>query len=136
MLNQLKNPLALIGRILIAALFVPAGLQKLTGFAGTVGYAASVGMPLPQVGAAVALVVEIVGGLAFLLGWGTRWVALVLGFFTLVASFFFHNFWGVPPEAAMMQQLLFWKNIAVVGGLLGFAAHGAGDWSVDARKAA
>ncbi|MEQ6436989.1 DoxX family protein [Comamonas sp. w2-DMI] len=136
MLNQLKNPLALIGRILIAALFVPAGLQKLTGFAGTVGYAASVGMPLPQVGVAVALVVEIVGGLAFLLGWGTRWVALVLGFFTLVASFFFHNFWGVPPEAAMMQQLLFWKNIAVVGGLLGFAAHGAGDWSVDARKAA
>lgn len=136
MLNQLKNPLALIGRILIAALFVPAGLQKLTGFAGTVGYAASVGMPLPQVGVAVALVVEIVGGLAFLLGWGTRWVALVLGFFTLVASFFFHNFWSVPPEAAMMQQLLFWKNIAVVGGLLGFAAHGAGDWSVDARKAA
>lgn len=136
MLNQLKNPLALIGRILIAALFVPAGLQKLTGFAGTVGYAASVGMPLPQVGVAVALVVEIVGGLAFLLGWGTRWVALVLGFFTLMASFFFHNFWGVPPEAAMMQQLLFWKNIAVVGGLLGFAAHGAGDWSVDARKAA
>lgn len=136
MLNQLKNPLALIGRILIAALFVPAGLQKLTGFAGTVGYAASVGMPLPQAGVAVALVVEIVGGLAFLLGWGTRWVALVLGFFTLVASFFFHNFWGVPPEAAMMQQLLFWKNIAVVGGLLGFAAHGAGDWSVDARKAA
>lgn len=136
MLNQLKNPLALIGRILIAALFVPAGLQKLTGFAGTVGYAASVGMPLPQAGVAVALVVEIVGGLAFLLGWGTRWVALVLGFFTLVASFFFHNFWSVPPEAAMMQQLLFWKNIAVVGGLLGFAAHGAGDWSVDARKAA
>lgn len=136
MLNQLKNPLALIGRILIAALFVPAGLQKLTGFAGTVGYAASVGMPLPQVGVAVALVVEIVGGLAFLLGWGTRWMALVLGFFTLVASFFFHNFWSVPPEAAMMQQLLFWKNIAVVGGLLGFAAHGAGDWSVDARKAA
>lgn len=136
MLNQLKNPLALIGRILIAALFVPAGFQKIMGFAGTVGYAASVGMPLPQVGVAVGLVVEIVGGLALLLGWGTRWTALILGFFTLVATFFFHNFWSVPADAAMVQELMFWKNIAVVGGLLGFAAHGAGGWSVDARKEA
>ena len=54
--------------------------------------------------------------------------------FTLVASFFFHAYWSVPADAAMMQQLLFWKNIAVTGGLLGFAAHGAGGWSVDARR--
>lgn len=135
MLNQWKNPLDLLGRVLIALLFVPAGLQKISGFAGTVGYAASVGMPMPQVAVAVGLVIEIVGGLAILLGWQTRWAALILGFFTLVASFFFHNFWAVPAEAAMMQQLLFWKNIAVVGGLLGYAAHGAAGWSVDGRKA-
>ena len=78
--------------------------------------------------------VEIVGGLALLLGWCTRWAALALAFFTLVASFFFHAYWSVPADAAMMQQLLFWKNIAVTGGLLGFAAHGAGGWSVDARR--
>jgi putative oxidoreductase len=136
MLNQLKNPLALIGRILIAVMFVPAGFQKLMGYAGTVGYAASAGMPLPEVGVGVAIVLEIVGGLALLLGWGTRWVALILGVFTLVASFIFHAFWSVPAEAVMVTQLLFWKNIAIVGGLLGFAAHGAGDWSADARKAA
>src|SRR2546427_8613729 len=53
------------------------------------------------------------GGLALLLGWCTRWAALVLAFFTLVASFFFHTYWSVPADAAMMQQLLFWKNIAV-----------------------
>lgn len=135
MLNQWKNPLDLLGRVLIALLFVPAGLQKISGFAGTVGYAASVGMPMPQVAVAVGLVIEIVGGLAILLGWQTRWAALILGFFTLVASFFFHNFWAVPAEAAMMQQLLFWKNIAVVGGLLGYVAHGAAGWSVDGRKA-
>lgn len=135
MLNSLKNPLDLLGRILIAALFLPAGIGKITGFAGTVGYAASVGMPMPQVAVAIGLVIEIVGGLAILLGWQTRWAALILGFFTLVASFFFHNFWGVPAEAAGMQQLLFWKNIAVVGGLLGYAAHGVGAWSMDARKA-
>lgn len=133
MLNRLSNPLALAGRILIALMFVPAGLQKIGGFAGTVGYAASVGMPMPQVGVAVALVVEIVGGLALLLGWCTRWAALALAFFTLVASFFFHAYWSLPADAAMVQQLMFWKNIAVTGGLLGFAAHGAGGWSVDAR---
>ncbi|MDR3064882.1 MULTISPECIES: DoxX family protein [Comamonas] len=134
MLNQFRNPLDLLGRVLIALLFLPAGLQKISGFAGTVGYAASVGMPMPQVAVAVGLVIELVAGLAILLGWQTRWAALILGFFTLVASFFFHNFWGVPAQAAMMQQLLFWKNIAVVGGLLGYAAHGAGAWSLDARK--
>lgn len=135
MLNQFSNPLALIGRILIAMLFLPAGIQKISGFAGSVGYAASAGMPMPQVAVALGLVIEIVAGLAILLGWHTRWAALILGFFTLVASFFFHNFWSVPADAVMMQQLLFWKNIALVGGLLGFAAHGAGAWSVDGKKA-
>ncbi|RGE45259.1 DoxX family protein [Comamonas testosteroni] len=134
MLNALKDPLDLLGRILIAALFLPAGVGKISGFAGTVGYAASAGMPLPQVSVALAIVIEIAGGLAILLGWQTRWAAVILGFFTVVASFFFHNFWGVPAEAAGMQQLLFWKNIAVAGGLLGYAAHGAAAWSVDARK--
>ncbi|CAM4086086.1 MAG: DoxX family protein [Comamonas sp.] len=134
MLKQFSNPLALVGRVLIALLFVPAGFQKLTGFAGTVGYAASMGMPMPQVAVAIGLVIEIVAGLAILLGWHTRWAALILAFFTLVASFFFHAFWSVPAEAAMVQQLLFWKNVAVVGGLLGFAAHGAGGWSADAGK--
>ena len=135
MLNSLKNPLDLLGRILIAALFLPAGFGKISGFAGTVAYATSAGLPMPQIGVAIAIVVEIVGSLAILLGWQARWAALILGFFTLVASFFFHNFWGVPAEAAGMQQLLFWKNIAVVGGLLGYAAHGVGAWSVDGRKA-
>ena len=134
MLNQLKNPLDLLGRVLIALLFLPAGVQKITGFAGNVGYAAASGMPMPEVGVAFGMVIEILGGLAILVGWQTRWVAIILGFFTLVATFFFHNFWSVPADAAMMQQLMFWKNIAVVGGLLGYAAHGAGAWSVDGGK--
>ena len=134
MLNSLKNPLDLAGRVLIALLFLPAGFQKMTGFAGTVGYAASAGMPMPSVSVGIGMAIEILGGLAILVGWQTRWVALILGFFTLVASFFFHNFWSVPADAAMVQQLLFWKNIAVVGGLLGYAAHGAGGWSLDGYK--
>jgi putative oxidoreductase len=135
MFQSVQNPLSLAARVLMAALFLPAGISKLTGFAGTVGYISSVGLPLPTLGAALALTVEIVGGLALLLGWGTRWAALVLAGFTLVASVFFHNFWGVPADQAFVQQLLFFKNIAVVGGLLALVAHGAGAWSVDARRA-
>lgn len=134
MWTSLQNPLALLGRILLALLFIPAGVGKLTGFAGTVAYTASAGVPLPQVAVALALVVEIVGGLALLLGWQTRWAALALALFTLLASFFFHKFWSLPAEQAGMQQLLFYKNIAVVGGLFAFAAFGAGALSVDARR--
>jgi putative oxidoreductase len=130
-----QNTAALAGRLLLAVLFLPAGLAKLTGFAGTVGYIASVGLPLPTVAAALALVLEIGAGLALIAGAGTRVAALALAFFTLVASFFFHTYWGVPAEQQMVQQLLFFKNIAVVGGLLTLAAWGPGQWSLDARLA-
>ena len=92
------------------------------------------GLPAPQLAAVVAILVEVVGGLALVAGFGTRIAALALAAFTLVATFFFHNFWAVPADMAMMQQLMFYKNIAVVGGLLVLAAHGAGAWSVDAKR--
>jgi putative oxidoreductase len=130
-----QNALNLAGRVLLAALFLPAGISKLTGFEGTVGYIASVGLPLPAVGAVLALLVEIVGSVALIAGFGTRIAALVLAVFTLVASFFFHAFWAVPADQAFMVQLLFFKNVAVVGGLLALAANGAGGWSLDARRA-
>ena len=136
MSNALQNPVSLVGRILLAALFLPAGIGKLTGFAGTVGYITSVGLPLPQVAAAFALVIEIVGGIALITGFGTRFAALALAVFTVVASVFFHNYWAVPAEQQMIQQLMFFKNIAVVGGLLTLAAWGAGSWSLDARRSA
>lgn len=134
MLDSLKNPLSLVGRLLLAVLFLPAGWGKLTAFAGSVGYTASGGVPMPEVATAVALVVEIVGSLALIFGFATRWAALALAFFTLVASFFFHKYWAVPADQVMVTQLLFFKNIAIVGGLLTLAAWGAGDWSVDAKR--
>ena len=132
--TSIQNSLNLAARLLMVVLFLPAGIGKLTGFAGTVGYITSVGLPLPTLAAATALVVEIVGSLALLAGFGTRIAALVLAAFTLVASFFFHAYWGVPADQAFMQQLLFFKNIAVVGGLLAIAANGAGAWSLDSRR--
>ena len=134
MIATLQNPLALVCRILIALLFIPAGFGKISGFAGTVGYATSVGMPMPTVAVAVGLLIELLGGLALLFGFGTRIAALALAVFTLAASFFFHAYWALPADQQMMQQLLFFKNVAVTGGLLAFAAFGAGAWSVDGAR--
>lgn len=134
MFAKLQDPLALAGRLLMAVLFLPAGIGKLTGFAGTVGYISSVGLPMPQLAAAVGLIVEIVGGVALIAGFGTRLAAVVLAVFTLVASFFFHAWWAVPADQQMIPQLLFYKNVAVIGGLLTIAAWGAGGWSMDARR--
>jgi putative oxidoreductase len=133
--SSLQNAFALASRVLIAVMFLPSGISKLSGFQGTVGYIASVGLPLPAVGAAIAIAVEIVIALALLLGYRTRVAALVLAVFTLAASVFFHAFWAVPADKAMIQQLMFFKNIAIVGGLLALAAFGAGKWSLDARSA-
>jgi len=134
MSKTFQNTLTLVSRLLFVVFFLPAGTAKLTGFAGTVGYISSVGLPLATLGAILALAVEILGSLALLAGLKTRLAALILAAFTLVASFFFHAYWAVPADQAFVTQLLFFKNIAVVGGLLALAANGAGAWSLDARN--
>ncbi|MES2412311.1 MAG: DoxX family protein [Pseudomonadota bacterium] len=131
MLNSLQNPMALLGRILLALLFVPAGFSKIGGFAGTVGYIASQGVPLPQVAAAIAIVVELGLGLLLLVGFQTRWAALGMALFTVVITFIFHAFWSDPA-----QSMMFFKNMAIAGGLFAFAAFGGGAWSVDAKRGA
>jgi putative oxidoreductase len=132
--NALQDTLALVGRILLAFMFVPAGFSKIGGFAGTVGYATSAGLPLPEVGVAIGIVIELVGGLMLLVGFKTRWAALALAVFTIVASLFFHNYWAMPEAQQMMQRLMFMKNFAIVGGLLAIAAFGAGRFSLDAKR--
>ncbi|MBC7434711.1 MAG: DoxX family protein [Bdellovibrionales bacterium] len=133
-LNKFQDPLALIGRVLIAMLFIPGGIGKLMGFAGTVGYIASKGVPLPEVCAAIAVIVELGLGVLLLVGFQTRWAALAIALFTLVITFIFHAYWGVPPEQVMAQKMNFFKNMAIVGGLFAFACYGAGRFSIDGRK--
>ena len=134
-MNALQNPVALLGRLLIAALFIPAGIAKIGGCAGTAGYIASPGLPMPELGAVIAILVEVGVAAALLVGFKARWAALVLALFTLVAAAVFHNFWTLPADQQMVQQLMFTKNIAIVGGLLAFVAFGAGAFSLDARRA-
>jgi putative oxidoreductase len=128
-----QDTLALIGRILVAYLFIPAGIGKLMGFGGTVGYISSVGLPLPQVGAAIAIVVEIGFGIALLLGYKTRWTAFVMALFTLATALFFHNFWAMPEAKYAMMKLNFDKNMAIAGGLFALSALGAGRFGIDKR---
>lgn len=125
----------LMARILLALMFVLSGISKLTGLEGTAGYIGSVGLPAPQLLAIGAGLLEVIAGVMLIVGWQARWAALALAGFTLLASLFFHNFWALPADKASMQQLMFMKNLAVIGGLLFVFAFGAGTLSLDARKA-
>lgn len=131
--SPLASGIDLVGRVLIAALFLPAGISKLTGFEGTVGYISSAGVPLPALAAALAAAVEIIGGAAVLLGYRTRIAAAALALFTVAASVLFHAYWAAPADQAMVQSLLFFKNLAIVGGLMVLAANSTGRWRLDSR---
>ena len=130
-MNANRDVAALVGRVLLASLFVWSGFGKIAGFAGTAGFIASKGLPMAQLLTAAAIVAELGGGLAIIAGWKVRWSALVLVAFTIVASVVFHNFWAAPPEQAMMQQINFIKNTAIIGGLLLLYAQGAGRFAVE-----
>ena len=125
-----------IGVVLLLLLMIRF---KMNGFIALVLVALAVGlmqgMPLVKVISSIkAGVGGTLGSLALISGFGTRLAALVLALFTLAASYFFHAFWAVPADQQYVTQLLFIKNIAVVGGLLTLAAWGAGAWSLDARR--
>jgi len=128
--------LAPVARVLIALMFVIAGLSKFGNLAGTAGYIASKGLPLPVALAFLTAALEVIGGLAILVGFQARSAAFALAVFTLVASVLFHNYWAMPADQQMVQQLMFMKNLSVAGGLLLLAALGAGAYSLDARRAA
>lgn len=125
--------LALLGRILLALMFVLAGPGKITGAEGTAAFMGSAGLPASAPLAMLVGAFELIAGLALIVGFKARWAALALALFTLVASFLFHGFWAKPPEQQMVQQLMFLKNLAAAGGLFLLAAYGPGAWSLDKR---
>ena len=134
-MQTLTSYAAPLGRLLIAALFLPAGLQKLADPAGTAGYVASGGLPGFFVWGAIA--VEIIAPIFLVLGYHTRAAALVLAAFTLVAGLLYHLVPGLQGgEGAAMQMMLFYKNLGLTGGLLAFTAFGAGPLALDNRDTA
>jgi len=124
----------LVARLLLALMFLLAGIEKLTGLEGTAGYIASVGLPAPKLLAFGAGLIEVAGSLMLIVGWQARWGALALAAFTLLANLLFHNYWTLPADQQMVAQLFFLKNLAAMGGLLMVFAFGPGSISLDQRR--
>jgi len=130
-MNQpvLNAGIQLTGRVMMSAIFIMAGINKISGYAGTQAYMESVGVPgalLP-----VVILLEVGGGLAILSGWHTRIAAFLLAGFCVVSAVIFHaNF------ADQMQSILFMKNLAMAGGLLFLLAGETHNWSIDAMREA
>ena len=118
----------LVARVFLGHIFLLAGLSKITAYEGTAGYMEAMGVPgnlLPLV-----IAFEVIAGLAIIIGFQTRWTAVALAGFSVVAAVIFHsNF------SDQIQMILFMKNIAIAGGFLLLAVHGAGSYSLDNRRA-
>ena len=121
----------LIGRVLMAALFIIFGIRKVLAFGFYAGYFAKLGFPAPEVMVVVAIIVEVGGGLLLAIGWKTRWMAWALAIFTVIATFMAHRYWAVDAQQYVAQMTNFWKNMTIIGGLLMVACFGAGPISVD-----
>ena len=125
----MEKIIQVVARVLLAQIFVLAGLNKIGGYADTQAYMDAMGVPgilLPLV-----IILEVGGGLALIVGWQTRWAAYALAAFTALAAVIFHSDFG-----QQVQMILFMKNWAMVGGLLLLGVYGAGAYSLDARKTA
>ncbi len=124
--------LPLLGRLMIAAIFIIAGVGKATAFAKTAATIGSIGLPVPEVFAGLTIALEIGGGILIVVGFFTRWIALLFAIFCVATAVIFHKFWGLPEAAnAAAQQTQFLKNIALAGGFLFLAHFGAGPLAVD-----
>jgi putative oxidoreductase len=133
-MDRTNDAALLLGRLLMAALFVPGGFSKLTAFSAFAASLAAKGLPYPEIWAALAVAAELGGGLAVLLGFQTRWAALLLIAFTVMASGTSHRFWEYADPERRGQSIQFWKNAAIMGGFLFLYASGPGAWSLDAWR--
>jgi putative oxidoreductase len=124
----------LVGRLLIASLFLVAGVRKLMGVAGAAGYFTKLGFPAADVLVWVAIAIELGGGALLVLGWQTRRVAWLLIAFTAIATFMAHRFWQFDAAQYANQLNHFLKNAAIVGGLLYVVVFGAGSVSLDGTR--
>ena len=122
-----------IGRVALVALFIKSGVEKLMDPTGLTGMLSAKAFPMPQLFAYAAGITEVVLGALVAIGWQTRIAAFGLVAFTIVATLLAHNYWDMTGAARRMNELAFWKNVAICGGLLMLIAVGAGRFSADRR---
>lgn len=133
LLDSHRDEWLLLARILMVILFVWSGWGKLTGFPGTVGMMAGLGLPIPTVAAIVVVIIEFFVGIAIVLGFFTRPLALLLAVYTLATAFIGHHYWTMTGPAQVANMINFYKNISIVGGFLLLAIAGPGKYSIDRR---
>ena len=129
-MDGLKGYLTPLGRLLMSSLFIWAGVHKLMNPSGTAQYFAHVNIPVPEIAVWVVIVIEIIGGLAILVGFKARWAAIVLAIFCVVTAFGVHL-----PVGDQANMVNFYKNLVMAGGFLYVVAYGAGGMSIDGEKA-
>ena len=131
MLAAANSAVLLVGRILIGALFLVAGMMDATALAGATAYMARLGFPAPEWFAILSVVIEIAGGALLVIGWKARWAAGLLSLYVLVATGTAHQFWNTDAVQQANQTYHFLKNLAITGGLLLLIATGPGRLSAD-----
>ncbi|BAU47976.1 DoxX family protein [Sulfurifustis variabilis] len=124
----------LIGRILVAAIFLWSGIGKIGGFAGTLGYMQSKGVPMAEIALVVTILVEIGAALMLIVGWKARLGAAALLIWMIPVTLVFHAFWAVPPDQVQMQTIQFFKNLGLMGAMLLIVGFGSGPYSLDTRR--
>ena len=132
--DLLTRYLPLVGRVLIALIFLTSAYEKIIGFDATAAAMASKGMPMPQVLLVCAIALELIGSTLLVAGWYARWAALALIVFLIPATLYFHNYWAYPPEQVRNQRNHFMKNVTILGALILVMGMGAGPLSVDIRS--
>jgi putative oxidoreductase len=135
MSNSSGSAVPLIGRILMSLIFILAGIQKIPAFSMMAGYVAAAHLPLPSVALAIAIAIEILGGLAILTGTWTKFTAWVVFLYLIPTTLFFHLLPALHGMDAMNNAVNVEKNLAIMGGLLFLAVQGAGKYSVDSARA-
>lgn len=130
-LDNYRDQVLLVARILLMVLFVLFGWSKLTAFPGTAGMMAAMGLPLPTLAAIIAVACEFFVGIAIVLGFQTRPLALLLALYTLATAFIGHHYWTLAGAEHMENMINFYKNISITGGLLLLGLTGPGKYSID-----
>jgi putative oxidoreductase len=132
--NSSNSLVPLFGRILLSAVFIMGGIGKITGFSFEESMVAAKHLPLPAVALGIALIIELVGGLAILAGLFTRLTAWIVFLYMIPTTFLFHNFWAMQGADRIDTMIHFEKNLAIMGGLLLLAAFGPGAYSIDSAR--
>jgi putative oxidoreductase len=129
-IDQRKDVLLLASRVFLMSLFVIFGWGKLTGFSGTEAYMAATGAPAPALSAVIAVVMELGVGIALVLGIFTRPLALVLAVYTLATALIGHHFWTLTGMDHFINEIQFFKNVSIIGGLLLLTVTGPGKFAI------